>query len=314
MILILADQSDPWGVALARSVVLRGGDCLCRTPLQIEQALTLGLEPLDGAASDIAGIFWGMNGSIDEDSTAIHWAPDIMRASDWLTGVMPRACRVVNRPVLGPRLSRSIGSPVWDAVVHAHGFQAPSFFVADRRDESMPRLDERGREVYIKVHGSEHGGLVVPVEEGEAYVATCEPARSVLLAPVPRGQVISVFVVGGRVAATVVREGGLLESTRTVPHLGTSLLTHCSELAQSLELSFAECLLVIGEDGELSCLDVIGRPNYWSCPRDIHPHVVNQLAVYLSGERSVIGRGAYVKTDSPSPPGSYSSAGGPEIR
>lgn len=285
-----------------------------RTPFQIEHAHALGLEPLEGAFADLTGIFWGMCSPFDEAASAIQSSSAGKTSCDWLAGVNAIPCCAINRPVLGKRLSRSIGSPVWEAVVHAHGFQPLHFHSAGHRDEVISSLDDWSGAVYVKRQGSEQGGLVLPAAEVRGHASTVGSIEPVLLAQVPVGQLVSVFVVDGRVAATVVRNGWQPASAGSVAHLGSSLLTRCGELAQSLELSFAECLLVAGADGRVSCLDVIGVPNYWSTPRDVLPHVVTQLAQYLTGEKSASRSETHLKADGVSVPGACTSVGGADVQ
>lgn len=312
MILILADLSDPWGSAVARRLAQRGEVCLHRTPHQIERACALGIDPLEGTGADLTGIFWGaaLPGEAGDDA---HVSPAGRFVCNWLTDTKTVSCRAVNRPVIGERLSRLIGSPVWDAVLRAHGFQSLPVRLAGHCDDAIACLNEWGGTVYVKRQGSEQGGLVVPAEEAIAYAAAGDPCRPLWLSQVPAGQLVSVFVVGGCAAGSVVRNGRRVESMRPMSRFSSSLLACCGELAQSLELSFAECVLVMGVEGEVFCLDVIGAPNYWSCPRDVQPHVVNQLAVYLSGEAS-LARTESLQADGASVPGPYTGVGEPDVR
>jgi hypothetical protein len=66
--------------------------------------------------------------------------------------------------------------------------------------------------------------------------------------------------------------------------LGPALLQRCSDLVLALGLVYAECLLSMSVDGQITCLDVLASPNFWTCPREAQQQVVGRLAGYLAGE------------------------------
>ena len=87
----------------------------------------------------------------------------------------------------------------------AHGFQTPCFYHALNRDEAVAGLDLWGGAAYVKPAGVLHAGLVLSLEAAKAYAEDLEEERPVLLAQAGHGQLVSVFVVGDKVAATVMR-------------------------------------------------------------------------------------------------------------
>ena len=108
------------------------------------------------------------------------------------------------------------------------------------------------------------------------------------LQQVPDGQAISVYVVGGVVAATAVLASDLSSSGAIAQgSLVSAALARCADFVSAMGLGLAECLIVVQPDGRLSCLDVSGSPNFWRCPLDVQRHAVTHLATYLSEERSL---------------------------
>ena len=282
MILILAESTDPWGVALARRLMLRGEPFVLQEPGEI---CASGLDRTAEWVQRLSGVYRGTSHSYAEGTGAAQPRTVAVAESEWLAELHALPCPVVNRLSPGGVPSCPTGSPAWDAVVSAHGFQTPSFYNALNRDEAVAGLDLWGAAAYVKPSGVLHGGLVLSLDAAKAYVENLEAERPVLLAQTGPGQLMSVFVVGDKVAATVVRSMPRSGMSGQGACLSPSLLQRCSELVPALGLVYAECLLSLSADGLSTCLDVVASPNYWTCPRDAQRQVVGGLVQYLAGER-----------------------------
>lgn len=279
VILILADSTDPWATAITRSLTMRGEPFVLQEPEEISAPM------IDGKADwvqRLTGVYRGTSRPYREDLPASQaWSVPV-RDSDWLAELHALPCPVVNRLSPGGAPSCPTGSPAWEAVVSAHGFQVPSFYDAPNRDEAWAGLELWGSAAYVKPSGMLHGGLVLSAEAAKAYVDDLEPERPVLLAQASRGQLVSLFVVGNTVAATVVRKMPWSGAPAPGASLGPLLLQRCSDLVLALGLVHAECLLSLSADGEITCLDVVASPNYWTCPREAQRQVVGGLVRYLT--------------------------------
>lgn len=286
MILILADPSDPWGIALSRRLALRGEPYVIRNPREMRNLRVSMIDQAGDRAQSLTGVYRGMNSPFSEEEPASQPLSLHEAESDWLAELNSLPCPVVNRLPPGGAVSCRTGSPAWEAVVLAHGFQLPRFHAAFNRDEALSCLDPWDGAAYVKPDGVVHGGLVLPAEAARGYTGDLAPDRPVFLAQINPGQLVSLFVVGERVAATVVRSGMRSETPMSRTRLGPALLQRCSDLVLALGLVHAECLLSMSADGQITCLDVLASPNFWTCPREAQQQVVSRLACYLaSGER-----------------------------
>jgi hypothetical protein len=285
VILILADPTDPWGIALSRRLALRGEPYVIRNPGEM-QNLRVSDQEGDWAQS-LTGVYRGMSRPFSEEVPASRPLFPHEAGSDWLAELNSLACPVVNRLSPEGSVFCRTGSPAWEAVVLAHGFQLPRFHAAFNREEALSYLDRWDGAVYVKPAGVVHGGLVLPAEAARDYTGDLAPDRPIFLAQVSPGQLVSLFVVGEGVAATVVRRGMRSETPMPFARLGPALLQRCSDLVLALGLVHAECLLSLSADGQITCLDVLASPNFWTCPREAQQQVVGRLAGYLAGgERS----------------------------
>ncbi len=284
MILILADSTDPWGVALARHLTLRGEPYVLQDPGQMRASM---IDRTADWAKRLTGVYRGVSRPFCEDVSASEASLMQEPESDWLTALNAMSCPVVNRLSPGGVPACPTGSPAWEAIVSAHGFQVPAFSAAMNRDEVLACLDLWGSSAYVKPVGFVHGGMVLSEGDARAYTGDLAPDRPVLLAPVSPGHLVSLFVVGEHVAATVVRSVLRSRAPVSITRLGLSLLQQCSDLVLTLGLVHAECLLSLSADGQITCLDVVASPNYWTCPREAQQQVVSRVAGYLThGERS----------------------------
>lgn len=279
VILILADSTDPWGVALTRQLTLRGESYVLQAPGQMRASM---LDRTTDWVQRLTGVYRAVNHPFCEEVSGEPFSPTHETESDWLAELNALPCLVVNRLSPGGVSACPTGSPAWEVIVSAHGFQVPAFSAARNRDEVLACLDLWGRSAYVKPAGVVHSGMVLSEEDAKAYTGDLAPDRPVLLAPVSPGQLVSLFVVGEKVVASVVRS--VMRSQTPIPfaRLGPSLLQRCSDLVLALGLVHAECLLSLSADGQITCLDVVASPNYWTCPREAQRQVVGGLVRYLA--------------------------------
>lgn len=282
MILILAESTDPWGVALARRLTSRGEPFVLQEPGEVCASM---LDRTADWVQRLTGVYRGTSRPHGEDMGAVQPRTVAVAESEWLAELNALPCPVVNRLSPDGVPSCPTGSPAWDAVVSAHGFQPPCFYNAPNRDEAVAGLDLWGGAAYVKPAGMLHGGLVLSLDAAKAYVEDFEDERPVLLAQTGPGQLVSIFVVGDTVAATVVRSMPRSGISAQGACLSPSLLQRCSDLVLALGLVHAECLLSLSADGQITCLDVVASPNYWTCPREAQRQVVGSLVRYLAEDR-----------------------------
>ena len=284
MILILADSTDPWALALARQLTVRGEPYVFQEPGQMRSSM---IDRNPDWGQRLTGVYRGGSYPFSGNVSTPQSLPPHEAEFDWLVELNALSCPVVNRLSPGGEVSCRTGSPAWEAVVLAHGFTLPRFYAAFNRDAALSSLDVWSGAAYVKPSGVVHGGLVLQAEAARAYTGDLAPDRPVFLAQVSPGQLVSLVVVGERVAATVVRSGMRSETPMPLARLGPSLLQRCSDLVLALGLVHAECLLSLSADGQIACLDVLASPNFWTCPREARQQVISRLAGYLtSGERA----------------------------
>lgn len=309
VILILADSTDPWGVALARQLTLRGESYVLQEPGQMRAST---IDRTVEWVQRLTGVYRGASRLLSGDASNLQFSSADVTASEWLTALNTLPCPVVNRLSPGGVLSCPTGSPAWEAVVSAHGFQVPCFYEALNRDETLACLDRWGGAAYVKPVGVLHSGLALSVEAATAYAGDLAPERPVLLAQARPGQLVSLYVVGDKVAATVVRSMRGGEASMSPACLGPSLLQQCSDLVLALGLVHAECVLSLSSDGQIACLDVVASPNYWTCPREAQRQVVSGLACYLAEGTRGFSLIPAVTAAEAIPAGEYVGAGIPE--
>lgn len=169
------------------------------------------------------------------------------------------------------------GSPAWTAMVRAQGLAPLPSLVTAEFTAACSFIEQAGDAVYLSEQGQGGGGLVLSREEAKGMVGASLLRGAVLITQVPPGCVCSVYFVEGQIVATVVkswRSGDV----RSVPSdCGFVTVERCGELVRAFGLVFAEVVLVLEASGVVGCLDVVSRPNYWNCPREVHRRVIGRL-------------------------------------
>ena len=176
------------------------------------------------------------------------------------------------------------GSPAWDALVEAQGFVSPPVLVTDQYEAARSFIESADDFVYIASHERGQGGLLLSREDAVGLVGPWLLRGTVMIAQVPAGYVCSVYLVDGLAVATVVRAGRSGAGRAADVGFGASTMDRCGGLVRAFGLRFAEVLLSIGPEAQIGCLDVVARPNYWTCPRDVHRRVVSRLVRSLVDE------------------------------
>lgn len=278
MILILADSTDPWGVALARQLTLRDVPYAIQNPEQMRSPTINKAAWTEG----LTGVYRGMNHPCGETLSESQALASREAESDWLAELNALPCPVVNRLSPGGMPFCPTGSPAWEAIVSAHGFQLSGCHAVVNRDEAVGWFGPWQDAVYVRPADMAHGGLVLQAEAAKAYAGELAPDKQIFLAQVDPGQLVSLYVVGERVVATVVRSLPRCEVPTPQAGISLLLLQRCSDLVLALGLVHAECLLSLSAAGQITCLDVVASPNYWSCPREAQRQVIGGLIRYLA--------------------------------
>ncbi|MEQ1794983.1 MAG: hypothetical protein ABL970_12415 [Nitrospira sp.] len=169
------------------------------------------------------------------------------------------------------------GSPAWTAMVRAQGFTPLPSLVTAEFTAASSFIEQAGDAVYLSVQGQDGGGLVLSREEARATVGALLLRGAVLITQVPSGCVCSVYFVEGQIVATVVKSWRSGDVRPASLDCGFVTVERCGELVRAFGLVFAEVLLVMEAGGEVGCLDVVARPNYWNCPKDVHRRVIGRL-------------------------------------
>jgi hypothetical protein len=108
--------------------------------------------------------------------------------------------------------------------------------------------------------------------------------QAVSMQAIPRGQRVTVYVVGEEIVATVLTPSENLPQPMEMPLVPSE---RCLGLVGALGLTFAECQFIVTPDGPIYCLDVSSAPGFSCCPQEIQRQIVSHLVEYLSEMRSL---------------------------
>ena len=295
MIMILADGSDPWAMAVHRELGLRGVSAsmispetlLADAPLNYtvtsQSMLDRGTLTMSGSPvplTNLTGVLCRMPFPIQlelEDLTP-HDRDYVKKETSaaWLALLNALTCRVVNRPVPGGLPTLLTGQPALLPVAERLGLSVPSCYCTTDVDDAIRRFIAWGERAYVKPRpnafrfvGSRrrrdgahprmdgHGGALAATGAGRsADISVCRWRRG-----------------GG--------DGGagkrpVIERCHLQGSLVSAALTRCADFVSAMGLGFAECLVVAQPDGRFSFLDVSGSPNFWRCPLEVR-HVAYAL-------------------------------------
>ena len=303
MILILADSTDPWATLVHREAQRTGGDVSWIQPAQLLDRVLLNWPVVTGASvvpgmvvidghtiplADLTGIFARLTlpPPIELEELSSQDRDYVIKetTATWLAFLNAMPCCVVNRPVPGGRPTILAGSLLLSQLAQEHGFLLPPSRCTSSRADAVLQFSAWGERVYLKPLGSHEPGMILQSQDGVEQISLVMEQHAVSMQSMPRGQQITVYVVGDNAVATVVHANEHLEQSIELPFLPTQ---QCLGLVRALGLMFAECHLILTPEGQIYCLDVSSVPSYWHCPHEVQQQIACRLAVYLSGQRSL---------------------------
>ena len=314
MILILADSTDPWATLVDREARLSGGDVFWIQPAQLLDRILLnwpvvtgvsvvpGTVVIDGRTiplADLTGIFARLTLPLPLELEELS-LPDrdyVIKETTaaWLAFLNAMPCSVVNRPIPGGRPTLLAGSPLLSQLAEEHGFLLPPSRCTSSRADAIVQFSAWSERVYLKPLGSHEPGIFLHAHDGGEQICRVMERQAVSMQAIPRGQRVTVYVVGEEIVATVLQPGEELQQRMEMPLVSSE---RCLGFVGDLGLTFAECQFIVTPEGPIYCLDVSSAPSYWHCPQEVQPKIVCRLAVYLSEQRSLPLHDSLVGADS----------------
>ena len=137
---------------------------------------------------------------------------------------------------------------------------------------------------YLKPLGSHEPGMFLQAPDGVEQICRVMERQAVSMQAIPRGQRVTMYVVGEEVVATVLQPSEDLPQWMEMPSVSSE---RCLGLVGDLGLTFAECQFIVTPEGPIYCLDVSSAPSYWPCPQEIQQRIVCRLVEYFSEMRSL---------------------------
>ena len=303
MILILADSTDLWATLVHREARLSGGDVFWIQPAQLLDRILLNWPVMTGASvvpgtvvidghtiplADLTGIFARLTlpPPIELEELSLQDRDYVIKETTaaWLAFLNAMPCSVVNRPVPGGRPTILAGSPLLSQLAEEHGFLLPPSRCTSSRTDAILQFSAWSERVYLKPLGSHEPGMFLYAHDGVEQICRVMKRQAVSMQAIPRGQRVTVYVVGEEIVATVLQPSEDLSQHMEMLSVPSE---SCLGLVGDLGLTFAECQLVVTSEGRIYCLDVSEAPSYWHCPQEIQQQIVCRLADYLSEQRSL---------------------------
>lgn len=303
MILILADSTDPWATLVHREAQSRGGDVFWIQPTHLLDRILLNWPVVNGALvvpgtavidghtiplADLTGIFarFTLPPPIELEELSFQDRDYVVKetTATWLAFLNAMPCSVVNRPVPGGRPTILAGSPLLSQLAEEHGFLLPPSRCTSSKADAILQFSAWSERVYLKPLGSHEPGMFLHAHDGVEQICRVMQRQAVSMQAIPRGQRVTVYVVGEEIVASVLQPSEDLSQRMEMLSVPSE---RCLGLVCNLGLTFAECQLVVTSEGRIYCLDVSGAPSYWHCPQEIQQQIVCRLADYLSEQRSL---------------------------
>jgi hypothetical protein len=303
VMLVLADTTDPWGSLVHAELCRRGLDVLMipraelLNRIQSNWRVRAGSELVTGAliidgrrvsCANLRGVFvqWILPLPLHLDGLSGQDRDYVVREATamWIAFLNSLPCTVVNRPTPGGRPALLGGSPALARVARDCGFDLPVARYTSSQDDAALQFSAWSERAYLKPLGAAEPGFVLSRKNGIEQIHQVMERHAVSLQKIPQGQRMTVYVVGGEAAATILHADE--ESYLNGADLSALPTGRCADLVHALGLTFAECQVVITPDGRTTCLDVNDAPNYWRCTRTVQRRIVRRLADCLSEQRS----------------------------
>ena len=300
MILLLADPSDPWAIALSRELSAQAAPCVCLSSSDLLGDASLNWRVIGNAMTssgavkvkgesvslqEVSGVFsrWYFPLPLSLDGLGPHDQSYVQKevSAAWLGLLNALPCPVVNRPVPGGRPTLLSGQPDLSSSARRQGFLLPASCCSTDVRMVLERYASWKTRAYVKRLGDQEPGILLSGEPGRVRIQELMSHSSLAIQQVPDGLHCSVLIVDGEAVATVMHDG-LMEQVAENGCVSQEFAAQCAMLATTMGLVFAECHVVLGPDGSTSCLDVSGRPNFWRCSRGVQRLLVTRLAACLS--------------------------------
>lgn len=303
MILILAESTDPWAMLVHKETQHTGGDVFWIQPAQLLDRILLNWPVVTGASvvpgtvvidghiiplADLTGIFARLTlpPPLELEELSLEDRDYVIKETTaaWLAFLNAMPCSVVNRPVPGGRPTTLAGSPLLSQLAEEHGFLLPPSHCTSSQADAMLQYSALSERVYLKPLGSHEPGIFLQAPNGVEQICRVMERQAISMQAIPRGQRVTMYVVGEEVVATVLQPSEDLLQRMELPSV---LAACCLGLVGDLGLTFVECQFIVTPEGAIYCLDVSSAPSYWHCPQEVQQQIVCRLVDYLSEMRSL---------------------------
>jgi hypothetical protein len=202
----------------------------------------------------------------------------------WLALLNAMPCSVVNRPVPGGRPTILAGSPLLSQLAEEYGFLLPPSRCTSSQADAILQFSAWSERGYLKPLGSHEPGMFLHADDGVEQICRVMERQAVSMQAIPRGQRVTVYVVGEEIAATILQPGEGLPQQMEMPSVPSE---RCLGFVGALGLTFAECQFIVTPEGPIYCLDVSSAPGFWHCPQEVQQWIVRRLVDHLSETRSL---------------------------
>ena len=302
MILILAESTDPWAMLVHKEAQHNGGEVFWIQPAQLLDRILLNWPVVTGATvvpgtvvidghtiplADLTGIFARLMlpPPLELEGLSLPDRDYVIKETSaaWLAFLNAMPCSVVNRPVPGGRPTILAGSPLLSRLAQEQGFLLPLSRCTSSLADAMLQFSAWSERVYLKPLGSHESGIFLQAHDGGEQICRVMERQAVSMQAIPRGQRVTVYVVGEEIVATVVQPGEDLPQRMEMPSV---LSERCVGLVGDVGLTFAECQFIVTPEGSIYCLNVSSAPGFWCCPHEVQAQIVCRLVEYLSEMRS----------------------------
>ena len=303
MILILADSTDPWATLVRREAHRAGEDVFWIQPAQLLDRILLnwpvvtrtsvvpGTVTIDGHTillADLTGIFQRLTlpPPLELEELSLQDRGYVIKETTaaWLALLNAMPCSVVNRPVPGGRPTILAGSPLLSQLAEEYGFLLPPSRCTSSQADAILQFSAWSERGYLKPLGSHEPGMFLHADDGVEQICRVMERQAVSMQAIPRGQRVTMYVVGEEIAATILQPGEGLPQQMEMSSVPSE---RCLGFVGALGLTFAECQFIVTPEGPIYCLDASSAPGFWHCPQEVQQWIVRRLVDHLSETRSL---------------------------